>query len=99
MLAMGLTPFLCKLFYDVTGSTPAIPMSQRFQSAPLYLGWLMVATCFLWLKHTRAGLWLSFAGEHPAALEAAGIRVNRVRWVALLLSGALAGWGGASLSV
>ncbi len=39
MLAMGLTPFLCKILYDVTGSTPAIPIRERFQSAPLYLSW------------------------------------------------------------
>src|SRR6266446_4902908 len=40
MLAFGLTPFLCKILYDVTGSTPAIPISERFQSAPLYLSWV-----------------------------------------------------------
>jgi simple sugar transport system permease protein len=99
MLALGLTPFLCKVLYDVTGQTPAIPAAERFQSAPLYLGWIMVALCWLWLKHTRGGLWVSFAGEHPEALDAAGIRVNRVRWAAVLVSGALAGMGGASLSV
>ena len=99
MLALGLTPFLCKILYDVTGQTPAIPVTERFQSAPLYLGWIMVALCWLWLKYTRGGLWVSFAGEHPEALDAAGIRVNRVRWAAVLVSGALAGMGGASLSV
>ena len=99
MLALGLTPFLCKVLYDVTGQTPAIPVAERFQSAPLYLGWIMVALCWLWLKHTRGGLWVSFAGEHPEALDAAGIRVNRVRWAAVLVGGALAGMGGASLSV
>src|SRR6266446_7723878 len=40
MLALGLTPFLCKIMYDVTGSTPAIPAPERFQSAPLYLSWV-----------------------------------------------------------
>ena len=99
MLALGLTPFLCKVLYDVTGQTPAIPMAERFQSAPLYLSWIMVGVCWLWLKHTRGGLWVSFAGEHPEALDAAGVRVNRVRWAAVLVSGALAGMGGASLSV
>src|SRR5438094_8980543 len=39
MLALGLTPFLCKSLYDVTGSTPMIPLSDRFQSAPLYVCW------------------------------------------------------------
>ena len=99
MLALGLTPFLCKILYDVTGSTPAIPSAERFQSAPLYLSWVLVILCWLWMKRTPSGLWLSFAGEHPEALDAAGIRVNRVRWVAVLASGALAALGGATLSV
>ncbi len=99
MLAVGATPFLCKILYDVTGSTPAIPMAERFESAPLYLSWALVAACYLWVRYTPTGLWVSFAGEHPEALDAAGIRVNRVRWVAVLVSGALAGMGGASLSI
>jgi len=99
MLALGLTPFGCKILYDVTGSTPAIPLAERFQSAPLYLAWLLVGASWLVMKHTRAGLRLGFAGEHPEALDAAGIRVNAVRWLAVLTSGALAGLGGASLSI
>lgn len=99
MLALGLTPFLCKILYDVTGSTPAIPIAERFQYAPLYLSWLLVAACWFWMRHTPAGLWIGFAGEHPEALNAAGIRVNRVRWMAVLASGALAGMGGATLSI
>jgi len=99
MLALGLTPFLCKILYDATGSTPMIPLDERFESAPLYLAWGLVGLCWFALKHTRAGLCVSFAGEHPEALDAAGIRVNRVRWAAVLLSGALAGMGGASLSI
>ncbi len=99
MLALGLTPFLCKILYDVTGSTPAISINERFQSAPLYLCWILVAISFVWMNHTPAGLWVGFAGEHPEALDAAGIRVNRVRWLAVLASGALAGLGGATLSI
>ncbi|SPE54859.1 Uncharacterized ABC transporter permease protein YufQ [Verrucomicrobia bacterium] len=99
MLALGLTPFLCKVLYDVTGSTPAIPLSERFQSAPLYLSWVLVGLCWWGMRYTRAGLWLRFAGEHPEALEAAGIRTNGVRWAAVLAGGALAGLGGATLSV
>jgi simple sugar transport system permease protein len=99
MFAFGLTPFLCKILYDVTGSTPAIPIADRFQSAPVYFVWVAVALAFLAMKFTPAGLWVSFAGEHPEALDAAGVRVNRVRWAAVLLSGALAGLGGATLSV
>jgi len=99
MLALGLTPFLCKILYDVTGSTPAIPLKEKFQSVPLYLSWILVLLSFLWFRFTAGGLRASFAGEHPEALDAAGIRVNGVRWLAVLGSGALAGMGGASLSV
>jgi len=99
MFAFGLMPFLCKILYDVTGSTPAIPIADRFQSAPAYFVWLFVALAFVTMKFTPAGLWVSFAGEHPEALDAAGVRVNRVRWAAVLVSGALAGLGGATLSI
>jgi len=99
MFAFGLTPFLCKILYDVTGSTPAIAMADRFQSAPAYVVWVFVALAYVVMKFTPSGLWISFAGEHPDALDAAGVRVNRARWAAVLLSGALAGLGGATLSV
>lgn len=99
LLALGMTPFLCKVLYDVTGSTPSIPIGERFRSAPLYLSWMTVALCWFLMKYMGAGLWVGFAGEHPAALETAGIRVNAVRWAAVLGGGALAGAGGASLSI
>ena len=99
MLALGLTPFLCKILYDVTGSTPMLSLDERFRSAPIFLCWLAAVVSWFVMKFTAVGLWVGFAGEHPEALDAAGIRVNRVRWAAVLVSGALAGMGGASLSV
>jgi simple sugar transport system permease protein len=99
LLALGITPFLCKVLYDVTGSTPNIPIQDRFSSAPLYLCWAAVGLCWFIMNFTRAGLWLGAAGESPEALDAAGIKVNPVRWLAVLLGGALAGMGGACLSI
>jgi len=40
--------------------------------APLYLIWVMVGVCWLWMKYTQDGLWVSFAAEYPEALDAAG---------------------------
>jgi simple sugar transport system permease protein len=105
LLALGLTPFFCKVLYDVTGSTPTIPINERFRSepiwlcAPLWICWALVGLSWLVINKSPAGLWIGFAGEHPEALDAAGVRINRVRWAAVLLSGALAGLGGATLSV
>jgi len=99
MLAFGLTPFLCKILYDSTGSTPSLSMSARFEWGPILWAFIAVAVAHLVVYSTRFGLWVRFAGEHPAALDAAGVRVNRVRWAGVLISGALAGLGGASLSI
>ena len=51
------------------------------------------------LAWTRHGLHLRAAGEHPAAADALGLNVHRLRWGALLFAGALAGLGGAYLTL
>lgn len=99
MLAMGAAPFLCKLFFGSTTATPSLALEQRFQAAPLWIGVLVCVAVAAWLRWTPSGLWVRFAGENPQALEAAGIRVSRVRWSAVLMSGLLAGLGGVTLSV
>ena len=100
MLAVGVAPFLNKILYGVMGATPAIPLTDRFQwAAPLWLALALVIIAHFWMWYTPSGMWVRFAGEHPQALDSAGVRVNRVRWMAVLCSGALAGLGGATLSI
>jgi len=99
MLAAGIAPFVCKLLYGSTGNTPGIPIADRFTVAPVYLAWLAVALIALGMRYSPWGLWIRFAGEHPEALDAAGVRVNRIRWLSVACSGILAGLGGASLSI
>lgn len=99
LLAMGTIPILLKLLYGSTGSTPNLPMEMRFQIFPLLFCWVVVLLVWFCLRYTAAGLWLSFAGEHPEALQAAGIRVNRVRLFSLAMGGVFTAWGGAALSL
>lgn len=100
MLAAGLAPFLSKILFDSPGATPSLPMGSRFESGILtWIAAALVVGAWAWSRYTPSGLWVRFAGENPAALDAAGIRVNRVRWLAVLVSGSLAGLGGASLSI
>ncbi len=99
MLAAGATPFLCKILYGSAGGTPSLPIDARFQIAPVWAAVALTVVAWAWLRYTPSGLWVEFAGENPQALEAAGVRVNRVRWMSVLMSGVLAGLGGATLSV
>jgi simple sugar transport system permease protein len=99
ILALGLAPFVTKIIFDSSGSTPSLPIEARFSWQPTLLCLLVSAFVFYWFKYTRSGLNVQFAGEAPAALQASGTSVYKVRWRALLACGALAGLGGATLSI
>jgi ABC-type uncharacterized transport system permease subunit len=69
------------------------------QVPPGYIAFLAVLVVWFLLYRTTWGLSLRAAGELPEAVETAGLSVRRVRWAAELATGALAGVGGAFLSV
>lgn len=58
---------------------------------------LVVATFVLY--KTRFGLRLRACGEHPHAADSAGVNVYLVRYMAVVISGAFAGLGGATFIV
>lgn len=99
LLMVGLIPFLTKILFNSTGSTPSLQVEDRFSFEPLIMVFILVALITFWLYKMRSGLWLLFAGEHPEALIASGVSLRKVRWAAVSLSGAFAAWGGASLSL
>ncbi len=99
LFVMGMIPLLLKLLYDSTGGTPSFAAEDRFQYFPLWFVFLCAAAVWFVMRRTRVGLWVSFAGENPAALDAAGVSVSRVRYGAVTAAGLLAAWGGASLSI
>ena len=69
------------------------------QSLFVYISWALVAFFSIIMYRTRLGFYLRAAGEHPEALETAGVSVKRIRWIASLICGAMCGLGGAHLSL
>ncbi len=61
----------------------------------VYVGVLAAAAASYYLFHTKTGLSLRAVGEDPASAEAAGINVASVRYIHVLVGGALSGLGGA----
>jgi len=99
ILAAGTVPFISQIFFQNTGSTPEIPIANRFDYFPIIFSWVCVVLIWAWFKFSPYGLWHKFAGEHPDALQTSGIDVVATRWSGVLLSGFLAGLGGATLSI
>jgi ABC-type uncharacterized transport system permease subunit len=67
--------------------------------AVVYLGLALVAAVWWFLHRTRAGLRLRAVGENHEAAHALGYKVQLIRLGAVLFGGALAGLGGAYLSL
>lgn len=63
------------------------------------LGLALVPLTVFVLWRTKFGLRLRSSGEAPAAAESLGVKVIRIRYLALAISGGLAGFGGAFLSI
>ncbi|QJY46585.1 ABC transporter permease [Pseudonocardia broussonetiae] len=63
------------------------------------LGFVLVPASYLLLWRTSFGLRLRSCGENPVAAESLGVQVYTYKYVALLISGGLAGLGGAALTL
>jgi simple sugar transport system permease protein len=83
----------------VLGDLPIIGQ-VLFQNAFVTYAMLgLVVAVYLVIFHTTWGLRTRACGEHPQAAETAGINVYFVRYVNVIVSGGLAGLGGAYFSL
>ena len=106
LLAIGLTRFFLRLTFDSSSNSPRIEgFTERgtglvalVQNPLVWLGVLSLPAVWWLLYRTPFGLRLRAVGEHPEAALSVGVPVQRVRWLAVALSGALAGLGGTYLA-
>lgn len=99
----GLSLFLCRLFFHDKTTTDRVvnKLPRLFGAVDITVVLALVATLLLWflLYKTKWGLRIRAVGEHPAAADTLGISVAHVRYGSVLLSGLLAGLGGASMTL
>ena len=81
---------------DIAGVFAGFITKINWASVVMLLA-LPITAWVLW--KTRFGLRMRFCGENPVAAESLGVNVYRTRYIALAVSGALAGLGGAYISV
>lgn len=97
------TPITVNAFAPVSipglSSLPFVGEVLFSQTALVYIAFLLVPVSWFILYKTSWGLSIRTVGEHPTAADTVGIPVNRVRTLCVLASGALAGLGGAFLSL
>jgi simple sugar transport system permease protein len=97
LLSNGITVFVCQLLFSMNRSRN-YRMGMRSGIWGIYpTVWIALAilaiTWYIMYKRP-AGLRLRAAGEHPQALASAGVNVIRIRYIAVLISGLLAGLAG-----
>ena len=114
-LALGLTGYMYVDTYGAEGTPdnlPSVPennlptdslgfIGQAISQLNLLVWGSLIAVVLVWVVvfRMRLGLRLRSVGENPKAAETVGINVFKVRYAAVIASGALAALGGAFLSI
>lgn len=102
ILAMGIAMFLA-----TSGLFGPDATNINSEYKPIALGgifplWLLIALIFalligLFFKFTKFGMRYTMTGENPNAVDAAGVSVNKYRYIAVFFSGILAGFAGGAI--
>jgi simple sugar transport system permease protein len=97
LLSNGITVFVCQLLFrmDRSQNYHMGMKSGLFGIYPtIWIALFVLGASWFVLYKRPWGLRLRAAGEHPAALASSGVNVIRIRYLAVLISGVLAGLAG-----
>lgn len=105
LLAIGVTRFFLKLAFASSSNSPRVAgfggniKAAGFDNPLLWLGLLIAPVVAFLIYRTAFGLRVRASGEHPEAALSVGVSVVRVRYMAVAISGILAGLGGVYLAL
>ncbi|WP_455020678.1 ABC transporter permease [Lancefieldella rimae] len=114
LLAPGIALFACGHLFEGAKQTPAVNTLPKLFGNGAFNDTLfsalnvditvllaLITSAVVWfvLYRTKWGLRIRSVGEHPHASETLGIGVRCTRYVCVIISGILAGFGGASVTL
>lgn len=86
--------------FPVLSQIPILgPIFFTRHSVLVYFGYLLIPLTWYYINRTRPGMHLRAVGEYPAAADALGINVFRMRYLYVFIGGMLAGLAGATISL
>ena len=101
LFASGFTVFMLRVLFNQSGNTPTVPKVGSIGNISIIV--VLIYVVAIWshyfLYKTKTGLRMRAVGEHPLAADTVGISVAQVRYFSVVMSGVLAGLGGAYLSI
>ncbi|MCQ2547696.1 MAG: ABC transporter permease [Clostridia bacterium] len=76
-------------------------LGKVFENISVFVAvsWILIVIVWIFLYKTPYGFWMRASGEHPEALETAGISPIKMKFIASVACGILCGIAGAHLSL
>ena len=108
LMVVGLTRFFLRLAFDSSSNSPRVAGFGRdgnagalatFETPLIWLGVIVMPALAWVITRTRFGLRVRAVGEKPEAAATLGVSVSRIRYRAVIASGALAALGGCYLAL
>ncbi len=86
--------FSAVIFPDFIVNIPVIGRILFSHTVFFYLAVVLAVVMHLFLKKTKAGLYLTAVGESPATSDAAGINIVKYKYIATIIGGGISAIGG-----